>query len=353
MCAEKLVMPYLIDAHEDLAYNALELARDLTGSVEAVRAREGVLPAHGEGTATVSLPALRTADVRVVFATIFTHPATSTSISPNPGYHSPEEAFALADRQCEYYRRLHAREQVTLITGQRELDAVLEGSSPRPGLCLLMEGADPLRTPGDLVYFAAQGVRFVGLSWKQTRYAGGTGAPGPLTAEGIALLREMDSLGIALDVSHLAEEAFWQSLSLFRGRVIASHANCRALVPGDRQLSDEMIRAIADRDGVIGLVLYNRFIRTGWSAADGKEAVCFSDLCRHADHLAQLVGPRHIALGTDLDGGLGREDVPREIDTAADLPRFAETLAESGYRQIDIDGIMHGNWRRVLRAILR
>jgi len=346
-------MPYMIDGHQDMAFNALELARDLMGSVDAIRAREGETPAHGEGTATVSLPALRAAQVRVLFATIFTHPATSNTISPNPGYHSPQEAFELACRQFAYYQMLHERGEVTLLTEQCALDAVLAGSRPRPGLCLLLEGADPIRTPADLAFFGEMGLRIVGLSWKQTRYAGGTGATGPLTPAGRELLREMDRLDITLDVSHLAEEAFWQALSLFRGRVVASHANCRALVPGDRQLNDDMIRAIADRDGVVGLVLYNRFIKSGWSATDGKQAVSFRDLLRHVDHLAQLVGTRHIALGTDLDGGLGREDVPREIDTVIDVPRFADTLADGGYRESEIDGIMYGNWRRVLCAILR
>lgn len=352
MDGEKIDMRYVIDGHQDLAYNAIELARDLTGSVAAIRMREGLVPAHGEGTATVSLPALREAEVRVVFATVFTHPASSPTISPNPGYHSAEEAFQFANRQFDYYHALQEHGEVSLIADQPGLDAVLAGGSQRPGFCLLMEGADPLRTPADLAYFAARGLRIVGIAWKQTRFAGGTGAPGPLTAAGRELLREMDRLGIALDVSHLAEEAFWQALSCFHGRIIASHSNCRALVPGDRQLSDEMIRAIAERDGVIGLVLYNRFIKPGWSAENGKDAVSYADLLRHADHMADLVGTRHIALGTDLDGGLGREDIPREIDTVVDLPRFADALALAGYSETAIDGILYSNWLRVLRAIL-
>jgi membrane dipeptidase len=113
-----------------------------------------------------------------------------------------------------------------------------------------------------------------------------------------------------------------------------------------------MIRAIADRDGVVGLVLYNRFIMPGWTEHDGKRVVGFQDLLPHADHLARLVGSRHLALGTDLDGGLGREDVPREIDTIADLPQFAESLTQAGYGEKEIAGIMYGNWLRILRAIM-
>ncbi|HEY3377967.1 MAG TPA: membrane dipeptidase [Armatimonadota bacterium] len=341
----------IIDGHEDLAYNGVELERRIAGPLEAMREQEGTPPAHGEGTATVSLPALRGADIRLVLATIFTYPARAAG--PLPGYSTPDEAFARAGAQLAYYRRLHERWEVTLVGNQSDLNAVLAQHRPTPGLCLLLEGADPLRTPADLGVFVRAGVRIIGLAWKATRYAAGTGAPGPLTDLGRELLREMNRLELALDVSHLAEEAFWQALEIFHGRVIASHANCRALVPGDRQLSDDMIRAIADRDGVIGLVCYNRFVRAGWTAQEGKDAVGFADLRRHADHLMTLVGPRHIALGSDLDGGIGREDVPREIDSVADLPRFAETLTAAGYRPVDIAAIMGGNWLRVLRAILR
>ena len=349
----------IIDGHVDLAYNAMEMERDLTLPVAEIRRGEDSPPAHGEGTATVSLPALRAAGVRIVQATIFAPPDGHAPIGSPPGYRTAEEAFQRAKPQVDYYHQLQAQGQVTILQGARELEAVLAGSSPQPGLSLLMEGADPIVTPADLPWFVARGVHAIGLTWQTTRYASGTGVPGrhaastgPLTAAGRELLAEMARLGVVLDVSHLAEEAFWQALDCFGGRVIASHANCRALVPGDRHLSDEMIRAIADRDGVIGLVFYNRFIKAGWTKEQGREAVSLQDLRRHADHLRQLVGTRHIALGSDLDGGVGWEVVPHEIDTIADLPRFAETLAEAGYSEDEIAAIMGENWLRLLREVL-
>jgi membrane dipeptidase len=342
-----------IDGHEDLAYNAVELGRDLTCSVEEIRTREGSVPAHGEGTATVSLPALRAGRVRALLATVFTYPAGSYSSVVPPGYHSPEEAYHRARAQIMYYRRLQQQGEVTLLHSRGDLHAVLHGDATTPGLCLLLEGADPLRDLHDLEQFAAWGVRIIGLAWKGTRYAGGTGMPGPLTAEGSDLLRAMDTLGLALDVSHLAEEAFWQALEIFQGPVVASHANCRALVPGDRQLSDEMIRAIAARDGVIGLIFFNRFIQAAWTREAGKMAVDFADLLPHAAHIIALTGGvRHLALGSDLDGGIGREVVPREIETVADLPRFADTLAAAGYTPDEIAAIMGENWARVLSRVL-
>jgi len=342
--------PWLIDGHLDLAFNAVMLGRDLLGTVAAIRQAEGARPAHGEGIATVSLPALRTADVRVALATLFAAPAASAAAYR--GYRTTEEAHAQALEELDYYHRLQERGEATLICRRGELDAVAAGRAPGPGLVVLMEGADALRTPADLAAFVARGVRIVGLTWRATRYAGSTGQPGPLTPAGHALLQEMARLGVALDISHLAEEACWQALAAFDGPVVASHANCRALVPGARQLSDAQIRAVADRDGVIGLVCYNYFIRAGWTAAMGKAAVALADLAAHARHIAAVAGMRAVALGSDLDGGIGYDHVPREIDTVADLPQFADALADAGFTRADITAILHENWLRALRKVL-
>jgi len=286
----------------------------------------------------------------VVLATLFALPARCARPG-QAGYATPEEAYALARAQVDYYHGLHAGGEVTLIRTREALEAVIAGPAPRPGLVLLMEGADALRTPADLPAFVADGVRVVGPAWRATRYAGGAGEPGPLTDPGRQLLDAMARLEVALDLSHLADEAIAEALARFPGRVVASHANCRALVPGARQLSDAHLRAVADRDGVIGLVLYNRFIRAGWEAGHGK-TVTLAELAAHARHVKTTVGARYLALGTDLDGGLGRDDIPRELDSAADLPTIAGALADSGFTSGEIDGVLHGNWRRVLRAIL-
>ncbi len=341
----------LIDGHEDLAWNALTLGRDLTAPLAAIRAAEGIVPAHGEGTATVSLPALRAAGARVVCATIY---ATPYGDSPTrlAGYRTPEEAYAQGCAQVAFYHELAARGEVTILRSRAELEGVLAGALPAPGLVLLMEGADPLRTPDDLGQFVEWGARIVGLAWGATCYAGGTGAPGPLTDAGRALLAEMARLGVALDISHLAEAACWEALELFPGRVVASHANCRALVPTDRQLSDAMLRALAARDGIMGLVLYNRFIRGDWRDGDAKDAVSLTDLLPHVAHVERLIGLRHLALGSDLDGGVGREVIPREVDSVVDLPRIADLLVNAGYSPGVVAGIMGANWLRWLRETL-
>ncbi len=101
---------------------------------------------------------------------------------------------------------------------------------------------------------------------------GGTRAPGPLTELGRALMPQLERAGMILDASHMAEQSFWDALELYHGTVIASHSNCRAYIgpDADRQLSDEMIRAIAQRNGVIGVVMFNRFIRGDWDKSKRK-----------------------------------------------------------------------------------
>ncbi len=162
----------------------------------------------------------------------------------------------------------------------------------------------------------------------------------------------MQRLGMILDLSHMAEESFWQALDAFSGTVIASHSNCRALVPTDRQLSDEMIRALAARDGVIGAVFANRFLDGAWTAWS-ERGVALATVVRHIDHMCQLTGTaRHCAIGSDLDGGFGVESTPDELDSVADLTKLADALIRAGYSEDDISGIMGGNWLRVLRRAL-
>jgi membrane dipeptidase len=217
------------------------------------------------------------------------------------------------------------------------------GVTPALSAILLMEGADPLRTPADITAWHAAGLRIVGMAWKRTRYAGGTGDPGPLTADGVALVPELDRFGIIHDASHLAEESFWQLLDLTAGPVMASHSNCRSIVPTDRQLSDEMIRAITARGGVIGINFFDRFLIT--PAEYGTRRATLHDVIQHMKHICDLAGDaKHVGIGTDMDGGLGRNEIPEEIQTSADLPKLQYALSSAGFGDSDITGIMGGNW---------
>jgi membrane dipeptidase len=271
-------------------------------------------------------------------------------------------------QQLDYYHRLaDENPRFALVRTQHELDGVLstwkddapaEESSledrRQVGLVVLMEGADPIIKPQDVERWYERGLRIVGPAWLAgTRYAGGNSSPGPLTEEGVRLLRTMLSLNMILDVSHLSDQACLQALDRYDGPVIASHSNPRSLVPGDRQLSDDMLKALLARDGVAGVCLSNTMLLRGWQRGDRKDAVTVANVAAVVDYVCQMAGDaQHVGLGSDFDGGFGAESVPAELDTVADLPAVAGALKARGYADADVEAIMGGNWLRKLRQAL-
>lgn len=353
-------MPMIVDGHLDIAYNALAAGRDVAAGVAAIRATEaGARP--GMGTATVGLPELRAGGVGLVFATLFTLPAHArdSDLPADQAYTTPAEAHALARAQLDYYRDWEDRGLARIIRSRADLAAhraAWARNNAPLGLVLLMENADPITDPGEAAWWAEQGLRIVGPAWQATRYCGGTRQPGPLTALGRALLPAMAAAGLLLDVSHMAEESFWQALDHWPGPLIASHSNCRSLaspITADRHLSDAMIKALVARDAVIGAVLFNGFLAADYERGAPKARYGLDLLVRHIDHVCQIAGDaRHTAIGSDLDGGLGREQIPRELDSIADMPRIAEALSAAGFTDMHVHAIMGENWLRMLDQAL-
>ena len=355
-------MTLIVDAHEDIAWNVMCYGRDYTQSAQATRARDSEDTVADAGSATLGLPEWLAGKVAVIFSTVFTMPARSPYRDKlSKTYTTPEEAFSMGMRQIDIYRRLAGENKhFRLITEQPDLDAVLdtwkEGQAERQiGLALLMENGDPIRRPEEVLRWYEEGVRLIGPAWMASRYCGGTGEPGPLTDEGLRLLRLMQELNMILDTTHMAEQAFFQAVDTYGGPIIASHSNPRAYVDGDRHLSDEMIRALVLRDGVIGSVPFNSFLVRDWSRrrGDPKDAANISHVVRAIDRVCQIAGDAlHAGLGTDFDGGFGAESTPAGIDTVADLPKVASGLREAGFSQADVENVMGGNWLRALRASL-
>ena len=353
---------YIVDAHEDIAWNALNLGRDVRRSALETRrseVRSGSRAPKLNGQCMVGLPEWLEGRVAVVFGTIYVRPARrGKSTAKGRVYTTAEEAHALGWEQLDYYHRLaDACEQITLVGSRAELDDVLaswEGDEPRVGLVPLMEGADPIREPAEAEAWFERGARIVGLAWRSgSRYAGGDATGRALTDAGRKLLAVMAELGLALDVSHLAEEAFFEAVGRFGGSIVATHANPRARVPGPRQLSDEMIGRLAERDGVIGIVPFNRFLHGSWRKGDPKAAVGVADVAAAIDHVCQVVGDAtHVGIGSDFDGGFGAESTPAELDTVADLRAIGPALAEMGYDEAAIAAILGGNWLRLLSSAL-
>ncbi|MCA9998173.1 MAG: membrane dipeptidase [Anaerolineales bacterium] len=350
----------IIDGHLDIAYNALNYGRDFTLPLADLRARErGRSP---NGVATVSLPTLQAGGVAVVFGTLFALPAASplaeTAVSTLT-YRNATEAHHVASRQLDYYARLVDEEngRLRLLTDQKTLNEVLEShtsENPLLGILLLMEGADPVREPAELEMWVERGLRLVGPAWDDTRYAAGAWRRGGgLTQEGYALLEMMQTFGLGLDVSHLSERSFQQAVERYEGVVIASHSNVRALVPGERQLSDRQIQQLGERDGVIGIALCNAFLRAHHRLGEHKQLVTTDHVAAHVDHICQLLGDsRHVAIGSDLDGGFGAKDMPLELDSAADLGLIGKKLIEWGYGAEDVANVMSQNWLRTIQALL-
>nr|PZN27399.1 MAG: peptidase M19 [Chloroflexota bacterium] len=287
---------------------------------------------------------------------------------PHVGFGSPAQAQGVARGQLAYYRALERMGQARVIGDLGALEAHWEAwraweaagaapeSAPPLGFIISMEGADPILAPDELEEWWRAGLRLIGIThYGPGRYAGGTGTELGLSELGVALLAEMERLGVVLDLTHCSDQAFWQAIERFGGPVIASHNNCRALVPHQRQFDDDQLRAIIARDGVIGAALDAWMLKPGWVASErpnpANPPVSLEDVVDQIDHVCQLAGSsRHAAIGTDLDGGFGLEQVPADLDTIADLQRLPELLARRGYAEADIAAIMHGNWLRLLRA---
>jgi membrane dipeptidase len=358
-------LPLIVDAHEDLAWNALVFGRDYTQSALETRRRETAEknPAlEHNGQCCIGLPEWLAGRVAVVFGTLYAAPARRRQHHVNSQtYETADQAHTIGLAQMDYYRRLAAgSDSIRLIGKRNDLEAVLATwaddqpeDSHQVGLVPLMEGADLIREPEEAGFWFDQGLRIVGLAWAATRYAGGTGEPGPLTEAGYRLLDAMAAAGLMLDLSHAAEEAYFQALDRFEGTVMVTHANPRRFLPTDRGLSDEMIQRLVARGGVVGIVPYNAFLQPGWKETRDKQAVTLTDVVTAIDHVCQLVGDTaHVGLGSDFDGGLGAESIPAEMDTVADLAKLAPALRARGYAEADVARIMGGNWLRVLRARL-
>ena len=345
----------LVDSHLDLAENVTLFGLDLTLCIAERRALEK----RTTGQATVSLPELERGGIAVVCATVtpgFLAADVGEDFEPHSAlYHTLAEAEAQALAQIALYESWERQGRVRLLKSLRDLEDHLHmwQYDRKPGLVMLMEGADPIVHVSDLPRWWQRGLRMIGLTYGDTQYgrgvAGGstTFKKGGLTPQGFALLGQMAELGFIWDLSHLAEDAVWQGLDMQFPRVCASHANARAFIPTDRQLSDDVIRAVAGRNGVIGMVLYNRFLEPRWKENKTIPVTLDQHLRQHARHIASIGGWKTVGIGSDLDGGFGLEENPVEIETIADLYKIG-SVVPANVRE----AVLSTNWLNFLRASL-
>ncbi len=375
-------MTWVFDGHLDLAMNALDYERDQTLPVSLLREREAGGVKDGRGLCSCSLDSLRRGQVRVCVATVLARAKpwidAGRAIKRGGDWPSRDMAHAIVAGQLAYYELLDRRGSITLLRDRGALESHLERWSctvdkadhakhhdplPPVGVILTMEGADAITAPGELDWWHARGVRTLMLShFGKSHYAHGTPSTdpanthdvdGPLTEDGRALLDRMMSLGMPLDMSHLSDRSFAEAADHFGGVLYASHSSCRSLVAANehvhpmRMLSDEQVRVIVARGGVVGVPMFNAFLMAGYEESTEPDTVTLAHVADHIDHLCQLAGSAsHVAIGSDMDGGFGAEHTPREVDTAADLRLLAGVLSARGYSDDAIDSILHGNWCR-------
>jgi membrane dipeptidase len=354
----KKLKSFIFDAHLDLAMNALEWNRDLRWTVEDIRTSEqGLADKPDRERATVSLPAMREGGIGLCVATQIARYVKKGSNLP--GWHSPEQAWAQTQGQLAWYRAMEEDGQMVQIKDIEGLEAHLKlwdnpDSIPPIGYILSLEGADSMVTLDYVEKAYNQGLRAIGPAhYGPGTYAQGTDATGGIGQQGKGLLKEMERLNIILDATHLCDQSFWESLDYFKGHIWASHNNARALVPHNRQFSDEQIRALINRDAVIGVALDAWMMVPDWVRGESTPEsmdVSLETMADHIDHMCQLAGnSEHIAIGTDLDGAFGTEQCPKDVNTIADLQKIPDILSQRGYNTQDIENIMYLNWISFLR----
>jgi membrane dipeptidase len=369
----------VFDLHLDLAMNALLWNRDLTLPLDACRGAECGLEGKGRGKNTVTLPEMRRGRVGLCIATVLARVHRGAGFGT--GYRTHEIAYAVAQGMLAYYRQCERMGICRLVRTGDELKATAQvweaipppapamGSAPAQaegggemlaaaapaggaregppfGFVLGTEGADCIVSPSQLPLWWEDGLRVVSLvHYGVSKYAHGTGTDGPLTPDGRDLLAAMDEIGAILDITHQSDASFWESLEHFRGPVIASHQNCRALVPGGRQMSDDQLRALLARGALIGPALDNWMLYPHYVRGHTPNVlVSLNDYVNHIDHICQLAGhARQVAIGSDLDGGYGYEQTPCDLNSIADLQKVPALLKARGYSDEDVAGIMGGN----------
>lgn len=351
----------IFDAHLDLSMNAMEWNRDLRQPLQEIRGREkGLTDKPDRENGTVSFPEMQKGNVGICVATQIARFVKPTS--KLNGWHSQEQAWAQTQGQLAWYKAMEDAGEMTQIKDAASLKNHVgkwlhktEEKLPI-GYILSLEGADSIINMKYLEKSYQSGLRAIGPAhYGPGIYAYGTDSEGGIGTKGRELLKEMERLNIILDATHLCDESFWEALENFNGHVWASHNNCRALVPHNRQFSDEQIKVLIERGAVIGGAFDAWMLKPNWQRGKSQpkeEGVFIGSVIDHIDQVCQLAGNSlYSGLGTDLDGAFGTEQCPADLNSIADLQKIPAILKERGYSDEDIENIMWKNWLRFLEKV--
>ena len=360
----------IVDMHADTTQRLVDENVDLSqrlsdGHLDAVRAKEGGLDAQ--------------------FFSIWVEPELFGG--------GGARAVQRADVQIRAVRDLAARHPETWEVATTAADVRRIASSGKIAALMGMEGGYAIDEKIENVErYYRMGVRYLSPAWSvSTSWAGSSGdeigKTRGLNDFGKQVIREMNRLGVMVDVSHLSDRAFWDIVNTSSKPVIATHSGCRAITNVPRNLTDEMIVALARTGGVVNVIFYPEHIEPGYSAkkkkvdgeiaalvqsaSDGEKGdVAHKKLARdrvrsqeylkrlppvsvarivdHIDHIVKLVGIDHVGIGSDFDG---IQAVPADLKSVADLPNLTAELLRRGYSENDIDKILGGNMLRVMEEV--
>jgi len=356
----------IFDCHLDISMNAQDFNRDQRWTQEQIRRSEiGMKDIPGRSRNTVCFPELRRGRFGVIVATQIARYVPR--FGNLPGWRSPEQAWAHTQGQLAYYRamedcgemvQLRTWPEVEVHANRWRAASEAEAAELPIGYLLSLEGADSILSWRQLEQSRADGLVALGpVHYGPGIYGHGTDDSGSLPPKGRELLREMEQLGLILDITHYCDECFWDALDAFSGPIWASHHNCRAIANWNRQLADEQIKALIARGAVIGMAFDAIMMVHGWAhlrSLPQDFGLKIEKICEHIDHICQIAGnAQHVGIGTDLDGGYGTEQTPMDLDSIADLAKLGPLLSQRGYSEADIEGIFCGNYFRFLQQHLK
>ena len=350
---------FIFDAHLDLAMNALEWNRDLTKSVYQIRESEkGMVDKPDRGNNTVSLDAMRKGNIGICVATQIA--GIKNKINPN-GWSSMEQAWAQTQGQLNWYKEMEKNGEMYQIYDLNTLDNQIENwqkeTKKKPiGYILSLEGADSIVNIDYLEKSYMLGLRAIGPAhYGPGVYAHGTDSNGSIGQKGKELVKKIEELNLILDVTHLSDTSFWETIEIYNGNLWASHNNCRKFVDHNRQFSDDQIKEIIRRDGIIGVPLDAWMMVPNWirgKSTPETMGVTLNQMIENIDYICQLSGnSNHVGIGTDLDGAFGIEQTPTDIDTIADLQKIPLMLKKIGFSESDVEKVMNKNFINFLKRV--
>jgi membrane dipeptidase len=244
-------------------------------------------------------------------------------------------------------------DQIAVATNHREITKTVKDG--KIAAVITVEGGEPLEGSIEaLRTIYTLGVRALTLThFPRNELGDGSGADSGshLTEFGGEVVREMNRLGMLVDISHLNEKGFWDVIELSKDPVVATHSNCKALCSHHRNLTDDQIKALAEKGGVMNLSFCGGFIKdgVGFDDPEALKKVTVEDWLDHLDHAVELVGTSHVGIGSDLDGGCGFPG----LDDVTKFPSLTEGMVSRGYSDEDIRNILGANDLRVFKKVLK